>query len=82
MIWDDTHNPKMQTWMSESEWEEWCKNGMTVRSVGIFINSDNDFVRLIADIDLVKDDEETIYSRAINIGKKLIKEIHVLRRAK
>lgn len=80
IIWNDTNIPASQGWMSETEHDQWASNGgAAVRSVGIFINQDKNFIRLVGDVD-ADPAQPPNFLRPINIGRGYIHEIHILRR--
>ncbi len=77
ILWEDTHIPQVPGWMTEEEHQQWSEGGALVRSVGIYVGKDKDFIRLVGD----SDTESTCsYLRPINIGCGYIRNIYVLKR--
>lgn len=81
IIWNDTHTPKYSNWMDEVEYVKFLKEGMKVRSVGIVTGYDKNYIYLVGDSDVLSHIEERTVCRAINIGRGLITEMNILKRA-
>jgi hypothetical protein len=81
IIWNDTHTPRNTDWMDEATYQKWLQDGMTIRSVGIVKFINDDFIGLVADTDIKTKTSERTVCRVINIGKGLIKESYILKRA-
>lgn len=82
VIWTDTHIPENPSWMTEKEHHAWAADcGSSVRSVGVFISEDKNFINLVGDLDS-DDVSEISVLRPINIAKGFIKELYILKRAK
>lgn len=79
--WTDTHTQRDSAWLSSEDYQKWCKEGVTVQTVGIYMSSDKDFLRLVGDID-IDDNQDTTVCRPINIGCGIIKKIDILKRRK
>jgi hypothetical protein len=80
IVWSDTHNQKDNSWLTITEYENWCKNGVQVQSIGFFMKQDKDFIRIVGDIegDIEGETDDTHICRQTTIGKGLIKEIRIL----
>jgi len=77
VIWNDT-NIAETGWMSEEEHAAWVLSpGGLVRTVGIFVSEDRNFMHLVGDTeaDSVRGRN---YLRPINVGKGFIVEVHKL----
>jgi hypothetical protein len=82
VIWADTHTPKHTDWMDDATYQDWTKDGVKVRSVGIIKMLNDSYIGLVGDIDSPKQTNQRTVCRAINIGRGLIKEIRILKRTK
>jgi hypothetical protein len=80
IVWNDTHTQKDNSWLTMPEYDNWCKNGATVKSIGFFMKQDKNFIRIVGDIegDIEGETEDSHICRQITIGNGLIKEIKVL----
>lgn len=81
VIWRDTHTPILCTWMDKNEYDNWCKNGLIVQSVGVYLGENNKDVRLVGDIDRSDDTNGEIVCRPINISKGVITKLTILKRS-
>jgi cAMP phosphodiesterase len=80
--WEDTNVPLTAGWMTDVEHGAWVKEcGSKVRSVGIYISQNKDFISLVGDTE-ADECESPSYLRPINIGKGFIKSIEILKRGK
>ena len=82
VIWSDTHTPKNTDWMDDATYQDWTKEGVKVRSVGIIKMLNDNYIGLVGDIDNPKQTAQRTVCRVINIGRGLIKEIRILKRSK
>ena len=80
IVWTDTNIPEQSGWMSESEHKQWASNaGSSVRSVGIYVSEDKDFINLVGDMEADQDIDSKQFLRPINIGKGFIKTMRKLK---
>jgi hypothetical protein len=66
VIWIDTQTPKVSGWMTIDEYMAFRSMPMTMKSVGIFVENDNDYIGLCGCMDV--DGDESTLIMAIPIG--------------
>lgn len=82
IVWCDANIPIEPGWMSEQEHKEWAKAaGSGVRSVGIYILQDKDFISIVGDTES-EECADISYLRPLNIAKGFIRSINILERQK
>lgn len=79
--WHDTNIPYEKGWQTEEEHGKWVSDGGDkVRTVGIYISQDEDYLHLVGDTDMFFSSKAS-YLRAINVTKGFISSLKVLKRS-
>lgn len=80
--WHDTNIPYEKGWQTEEEHGKWVDmGGDKVRSVGIYVSQDEDYLHLVGDTDMFFSTKVS-YLRPINITKGFISSLKILKKAR